>query len=105
MPPAQRGEVVAPREAVWEGSQRPYDPPLPMVGMDAQPVQWMQEVRKPLLAQEGNPEREDEAYERHGTATIVLCPEPLRGCRAGSVREHQTAVVWATELPHRLDTQ
>jgi hypothetical protein len=104
MPPAQRGEVVAPLEAVWAGSRRPDAPPSPLVGRDAHPVPWIQEVRQPLPAQEGTPEREAEEYERHGTANIFLGTEPLRGLRAGSGRAHKTAVGWAPELPRLLDT-
>ena len=73
--------------------------------MDAQPVQWITEVRKPLPAEEGHPERSDSEYERNGTATLFMCTEPLRGVRLVSVREHKTAVDWATEVQQLLDTQ
>jgi hypothetical protein len=37
-------------------------------------------------------------YERHGTATIFMCAEPLRGVRLVRVRAHKTAVDWAMEV-------
>ena len=84
---------------------RPDDPQLLMVCMDEQPVQLIQEVRQPLPAEEGTPERYDYEYERNGTANIFMFTEPLSGLRTVSVREHKTAMDWATEVPQLLDTR
>jgi DDE superfamily endonuclease len=105
IPPAQSGEFVAHMEDILEVYQQPYDPQVPLVCMDEQPVQLIKEVRKPLPAEEGTPERYDYEYERNGTATIFLFTEPLRGVRLVRVREHKTAVDWATEVQQLLDTQ
>jgi hypothetical protein len=105
IPPEQSGEFVAHMEDVLDVYQRPYDPQSPMGCMDEQPVQLIQEVRPPLPAAEGKPERYDDAYERNGTANIFMFTEPLRGCRTVSVREHKTAIDWATEVQKLLDTQ
>jgi len=105
IPPEQSGEFVAPMEEILEVYQQPYDPQVPLVCMDEQPVQLSKEVRTPLPAEEGQPARYDSEYERNGTANIFLCTEPLRGWRSVRVREHRTAVDWATEVPHRLETQ
>jgi hypothetical protein len=105
IPPEQSGEFVAHMEDVLDVYQRPYDPQSPMVCMDEQPVQLIKEVRPPLPAAEGKPERYDDEYERNGTANIFMFTEPLRGFRTVSVREHKTAIDWATEVPQLLDTQ
>jgi hypothetical protein len=105
IPPEQSGEFVAHMEDILEVYQQPYAPQVPLVCMDEQPVQLIKEVRTPLPAEEGQPERYDSEYERNGTANIFLCTEPLRGWRSVRVREHRTAVDWATEVPHRLETQ
>jgi DDE superfamily endonuclease len=105
IPPAQSGEFVAHMEDVLEVYHQPYDPQVPLVCMDEQPVQLIKESRKPLPAKAGQPERYDYEYERHGTATIFLFTEPLRGVRMASVREHKTAVDWATEVQQLLDRQ
>jgi DDE superfamily endonuclease len=105
IPPEQSGEFVAHMEDVLEVYQQPYDPQVPLVCMDEQPVQLTKEVRKPLPAEAGQPERYDYEYERNGTATIFIFTEPLRGVRLVSVREHKTAVDWATEVQHLLDCQ
>ncbi len=105
MPPEPRGACGAPREDRLEVSPPPADPQGPLVGMAAQPVQVMQEVRQPLPAVEGPPERYDAEDARHGTAHLFMGTEPLQGVRLGSVREHTTAVDWATEVRQRLDLQ
>ena len=105
IPPAQSGEFVAHREDVLEVYHRPYEPQIPMVCMDEQPVQLIQEVRQPLPAEEGKPERYDYEYERNGTANIFMFTEPLSGLRTVSVREHKTALDWATEVQQLLDTR
>jgi DDE superfamily endonuclease len=105
IPPAQSGEFVAHMEDVLAVYHQPYDPQVPLVCMDEQPVQLIKETRKPLPAEEGTPERYDYEYERNGTATIFLFTEPLRGGRLVSVREHKTAVDWATEVHQLLDCQ
>jgi hypothetical protein len=105
IPPEQSGEFVAHMEDVLDVYQRPYDPQSPMVCMDEQPVQLIKEVRPPLPAAEGKPERYDYEYERNGTANIFMFTEPLRGLRTVSVREHKTAIDWATEVQQLLDIQ
>ena len=105
IPPAHRGECVAHLEDSLDVYHRPYEPQLPMVGMDEHPVPWTKAVRKPLPAEEGKPERYDYAYERHGPANIFLFTEPLRGVRSVSVRAHTTARDWATERQQLLDRQ
>lgn len=105
IPPEQSGEFVAHMEDILEVYQQPYDPQIPLVCMDEQPVQLVQEVRKPLPAEEGQPERYDYEYERNGTANIFIFTEPLSGWRSVRVREHRTAVDWATEVQHLLDMQ
>ncbi len=105
IPPEHSGEFVAHREDVVELYHTPYDPQIPMVCMDEQPLQLIKETRQPLPAAAGKPERYDYEYERNGTATIFLCTEPLRGQRFVRVRERQTAMDWATAIPSLLEVQ
>ena len=103
LPPEHNGAFVAHMEEVLAVYPRPDAPQVPMVCMDAQPVQLMKEVRQPLPAVEGQPDRDDYEYERNGTANIFLFTEPLRGLRSVSVKEHRTALDWATEIQQLLD--
>lgn len=105
IPPEQSGEFVAHREDVLEVYPRPYDPQIPLVCMDEQPVQLLQEVRQPLPVVEGQPERYDYEYERNGTANIFMFTEPLSGVRTVSGRAHKTAIDWAAEVQQLLDTR
>jgi hypothetical protein len=92
-------------EDVLELYHQPYAPQVPLVCMDEHPVQLIKEIRTPLPAEAGQPERYDYEDERNGTATIFMFTEPLRGVRMGSVREHKTAVDWAMEVQQLLDLQ
>jgi hypothetical protein len=105
IPPEHSGEFVAHMEDVLEVYHLPYDPQVPMICMDEHPVQLIKEVRAPLQAAAGQPERYDYEYERNGTANIFMFTEPLRGFRTVSVREHKTAIDWATEIQQLLDTR
>ena len=105
IPPEQSGEFVAHMEDVLAVYHLPYNPQVPLVCMDEQPVQLIKEVRKPLPAEEGQPERYDYEYERNGTANIFIFTEPLSGVRSVRVREHRTALDWATEIQQLLDIQ
>jgi DDE superfamily endonuclease len=105
IPPEHSGEFVAHMEDVLEVYHLPYDPQVPMICMDEQPVQLIKEVRKPLPAAAGKPERYDYEYERNGTANIFMFTEPLRGVRSVRVRAHRTAIDWAMELQQLLDIQ
>ena len=89
-------------EDVLELYQRPYDPKIPVVCMDEQPVQLVKETRRPLRARRGRLRRYDYEYERAGTASIFLFTETLRSWRQVNVRQQRTAVDWAQELRHLL---
>lgn len=86
--------------AVYE---RRYDPAVPVLCMDEQPVQLVKETRQPIRAAAGRPTRIDYEYERNGTAAIFLFAEPKAGWRNVSVREHRTRLDWALELRKLLE--
>ena len=103
IPPQQSAEFVAHMEDVLEIYHRPYDPKRPVICMDEQPVQLIQETRLPLPAKPGQPEAFDYEYERNGTANIFMFTEPLAGWRRARVRERRTAVDWAAEIKRLLE--
>ncbi|WP_133510397.1 hypothetical protein [Candidatus Thiosymbion oneisti] len=79
-------------EDVLEVYRRAYDPKRPVVCLDEQPVQLIQETRQPLPAEPGQPARYDHEYERVGTAVNFMLTEPLGGRRKVSVRSTKTAL-------------
>ena len=85
-------------EDVREVYPRPYDPTIPQICMDEQPVQLIRETRAPLPVAPGKPERYDYEYERNGTANIFMFSQPLAGWRRVSVRDRKTAIDWAEEI-------
>jgi hypothetical protein len=103
IPPDHNGEYVACMEDVLSVYERPYDPAMPVVCMDEQPVQLTKETRQPIPASSGRPARVDYEYERNGTAAIFMFTEPKAGWRNVSVREHRTKQDWAHEIRQLLD--
>ena len=71
---------------------RPYDPKVPVLCMDEQPVQLVEEVRQPIAATETHPKRVDYEYKRAGSTNIFMFAEPLANWRQVSVRDRKTKV-------------
>ena len=85
-------------EEVLATYERLYDPQHPVICMDEQPVQLIQETREALAATKQHPQRVDYEYERAGTAAVFMFCEPLGGWRQASARERRTKVDWAQEV-------
>jgi hypothetical protein len=98
IPPKADAEFVAHMEAVLDTYATPYDPRLPVVCMDEQPVQLCKEKRVPILATRGHSRRVDYEYERAGVASLFLFCEPQVGWRQVTARERRTKADWAEEL-------
>ena len=103
IPPEADAEFVACMEDVLDVYERPYDPKVPVVNLDEQPVQLVKETRQPLDVEPGHARRYDHEYERAGTACVFLATEALAGWREVSVRPQRTAVDWAQELAALLE--
>ena len=85
-------------EAVLDVYGLPYNPKIPVITMDEQPVQLLKEIRTPIPATINHARRVDFQYERAGVANIFMFSCPL-GCRRRvSVRERKTAIDWAHEV-------
>jgi len=103
IPPEADGEFVAHMEDVLETYEKPYNPAVPVICMDEQPVQLLKETRAPIPATAEHAKRVDYEYERAGTATIFMFTEALAGWREVSVRERKTKIDWATEMARLLE--
>lgn len=97
IPPEQDGEFVACRDEVLETHEKAYDPKHPVLCMDEQPIQLLKETRVPIAATKEHGKRVDYAYERTGTASIVLFAEPLAGFRQATARQRRTKADWVLE--------
>lgn len=105
IPPEANAEFVANMEEVLATYELPYNPNIPVVCMDEQPIQLLKETRQPIEATLNHPKRVDYEYERAGTASIFLFTEPLAGWRHVKARERRTKVDWAQEVAELLDTR
>ena len=92
-------------EDVLDIYSRPYNPLIPVICMDEQPIQLLGETRTPIPATQNHPTRVDYEYERAGTASIFMFTEPLAGKREVSVRPRRTKIHWAIEMEQLLRTQ
>ena len=90
-------------EDVLDVYSRVYEPNIPVLCMDEQPVQLVEEVKRPIAATKKHPKRIDYEYKRAGVANIFMFAEPLAGWRHVSVREKKTKVDWAVEMASLLE--
>ena len=105
IPPEQDAACVACMEEVLETSAHAYDPKHPVLCRDDQPVPWLKETRVPIAATTKHGRRVDDAYERHGTASLFMFAEPLSGFRQATARIRRTKTDWASEVAQMLDTR
>ena len=103
IPPEEDAEFTANMEEVLDTYEKPYAALVPVICMDEQPVQLINEVKLPIPATENHAKRIDYEYERAGTASIFMFTEPLAGWREVEVRERRTKVDWAKEIGRLLD--
>jgi hypothetical protein len=81
---------------------RIYDPMRPVVCMDEKPYQLLAHVRDPIEARPGRDAREDSEYVRHGTCSIFVWVEPLRGWRRVDAQPRRTKIDWAHQVRRLL---
>ena len=103
IPPEADAEFVAHMEDVLDVYSRPYDADIPVLCMDEQPVQLVEEVKTPIEATKKHPRRVDYEYKRAGVANVFMFAEPLAGWRHVAVRDRKTKVDWAIEMANLLE--
>lgn len=81
---------------------RPYDPLRPTVCMDEKPYQLLGHVRDPIPATPGSDLKVDSEYVRHGTCSIFVWVEPLRGWRRVDAQPRRTKIDWAHQVDRLL---
>ncbi len=95
IPPKQDAAFVCAMENVLAVYKRPIDSNFPVVCMDESSVQCIKEVREPLPAKAGSPERYDAEYERNGVAHLIQFSAPFIGWRRLEVADNHAAKEWA----------
>jgi len=103
IPARQSGEFVARMEDILDTYALPYDPNIPLICMDEQPVQLLGELYKAIEMKSDYVKKEDFQYVRNGTCSIFMLTEPLAGWRHVSAEEHRTKVDWAAQIQELLE--
>ena len=82
---------VARMEDVLDLYAEAPDPKRPVVCFDESPTQLIGEVREPIPAAPGQPERYDCEYRRNGTANLFVFLDTHHSWRHVKVTDHRTA--------------
>jgi len=85
--------------------ERPYSAAFPVVVMDEKPLQLLADARPGTPAKPGQVAREDSEYVRHGTCSIFIWTEPLRGWRRAYAENTRTRTDWAAGVEHLLTVE
>src|SRR5665213_2162130 len=85
------GTYVARMEDVLDLYAEAADPKHPVVCFDESPTQLIGEVREPIPAEPGQPERYDCEYRRNGTANLFVFLDAHEAWRHVKVTDHRTA--------------
>jgi transposase len=89
--PKVDGTYVARMEDVLDLYGEPADPKRPVVCFDETPTQLIGEVRQPVPARPGQPERYDYEYKRNGTANLFMFLDAHQPWRHVKVTGQRTA--------------
>lgn len=90
-------------EEILDLYHRAYDARYPVLCLEEMPVQLLGECREALPMEAGKVRREDNEYERWGTASLFMVFEPLAGKRLVWVRARRTAYDWAEVMQQVAD--
>ena len=89
--PQVDGTYVARMEDVLDLYAEEADPRRPVVCFDESPTQLIGEVREPIPAEPGQPERYDCEYKRNGTANLFVFLDAHKSWRHVKVTDQRTA--------------
>lgn len=91
-------------EDVLEVYSRPYNPNYPVVCMDEQPIQLLDDSRPPIkMSPNNHTEKEDHEYIRCGSCNAFMFTEPLGCWREVTITETRTKKDWAMKIKHIVD--
>jgi transposase len=101
--PKVDGAYVARMEDVLDLYAEQADPKRPVVCFDESPTQLIGEVRQPIPAEPGQPERYDCEYRRNGTANLFVFLDAHKSWRHVKVTDHRTAQDFAVCMRDLVD--
>ena len=92
-------------EDVLDVYQRPFDPARPVICMDEKAIKLHDDVKEPIPAQPGHPEKYDYNYKRNGVVCGFMFTEPLGMWRRITISETRTKKDWAYQMQQLLDVE
>jgi transposase len=101
--PRVDGTYVARMEDVLDLYAEPSDPKHPVVCFDESPTQLIGEVRQPIPAKPGQPERYDCEYRRNGTVNLFVFLDVHRPWRRVKVTDRRAAADFAECMRELVD--
>jgi transposase len=101
--PQANAAFVCHMENILEVYTQPADSKRPLVCMDEVPKQLLSDIREPIPAQPGQPERSDYEYHRQGVANLFMFFEPFSGQRHVKVTDTRTRLDWAEAMRELSD--
>jgi transposase len=102
--PQVDGSYVARMEDVLDLYAEEADPKRPVVCFDESPIQLIGEVRQPIPAGPGQPERYDYEYCRKGTANLFVFLDAHKSWRHVKVTDRRTALDFAACMRDLADS-
>jgi transposase len=102
--PQVDGTYVARMEDVLDLYTEAADPKRPVVCFDESPTQLIGEVREPIPAAPGQPERYDCEYHRNGTANLFVFLDAHKSWRHVKVTDHRKAKDFAICMRDLVET-
>ena len=101
--PQVDGTFVARMEDVLDLYAEAPNPQRPVICFDESPTQLIGEVRQPISAAPGQPERYDYEYKRNGTVNLFVCLDVHRPWRQVTVTDQRTVRDYARCLRELVD--
>jgi len=96
-------EYIEKMEDVLGVYEKPWNPAEPVVCLDEKPVSLHADVRPPIPAQPGKPAKQDNEYERRGTANIFAVVEPKAGRHFTTATPDRSGAEFARTVGHLAD--
>lgn len=85
-------------EEVLDLYAQPYAAATPVVCFDEKPLSFHADVRASRPVTPGHPHRQDDEYQRLGTANLLVMVEPLAGYRAVEMTARRTKLDFAQTI-------
>src|SRR5207247_8677582 len=80
--------------------ERPYHPAQPVVCVDEKPISLHDDVRPPIPAKPGKPAKQDNEYERCGTANVFGVVESKAGRHFTTATANRSGAEFARMVGH-----